>query len=64
MEYITKLFGSDAGFRSHIWLEGKRLIDAGFKPGDTYTQVWLPDRIICKLGRTWVRERRSVPSST
>lgn len=50
MEHIARLFGSDAGFRSHIWLEGQRLDGNGFKAGDEYTQVWLPDKIICIAG--------------
>lgn len=49
---ITKLFGSPSGFRSMLWLEGKRLVDAGFLPGTTYTQVWLPDRIVCMIPGT------------
>jgi hypothetical protein len=50
MEHITKLFGSDAGYRSNIWLEGQRLSDHGFHAGELYTQVWMPDRIVCLRG--------------
>jgi hypothetical protein len=47
VEHVMTLFGSDAGFRSTIWLEGKRVLDAGFKPGEEYTQFWFHDKIVC-----------------
>lgn len=45
-EHIAKLFNAEAGPRAMLWLEGKRLEEAGFVPGDTYTQVWLEDSIV------------------
>lgn len=51
MEHVARLFGSDAGFRSHIWLEGQRLEAVGFNAGQEYTQVWLSDKIICIAGK-------------
>lgn len=49
MNHTAKLFSSSVGYRSLLWLEGKRLADAGFTPGAQYTQTWMGDRIICAL---------------
>jgi hypothetical protein len=39
--FTTKLGKtSKAGERSRIWLEGKRLAAAGFKPGTLYAREW------------------------
>lgn len=48
-EQITALFGSN----NILWLEGKRLTNAGFMPNDEYRQIWITSgdrRIICALG--------------
>jgi len=42
---ITKLFNSGNIPRAHLWLQGQRLLDAGFKPGDVYTQVWADNEL-------------------
>lgn len=50
-EHTTKLFGSDQGERSHVWLEGAKVDQAGFKIGDTYHQLWRKDKsalVLCK----------------
>jgi hypothetical protein len=49
-EQIVKLFGSSAGERSNFWIEGQRLLEAGFNPGAQYTQIWSPDRLTFVTG--------------
>lgn len=51
-KHIASLFSSPVGYRSLLWLEGKRLADAGFLPGVQYTQTWMSDRIIFALAGT------------
>lgn len=38
--FETKLGKSKAGERSRIWIEGARLVAAGFKPGDHFFACW------------------------
>lgn len=42
----TKLFKSRAGERSHIWLEGKKLVDHGFFGHLPYSRLWYRDRLV------------------
>jgi hypothetical protein len=53
-EQIVKLFGSSAGERSNFWIEGQRLLEAGFNPGAQYTQIWSPDRLTFVTGAAHV----------
>lgn len=38
--FITKLGTTRAGERTRIWIEGNRLLDAGFAAGATFTKTW------------------------
>ena len=40
IKFSSKLSTTRAGKRSRIWLQGKRLIAAGFKPGSKYAAIW------------------------
>lgn len=45
-EHISKLFVSKGLANSNLWIEGSRLLDAGFNVGREYSQVWYKDRIV------------------
>ena len=38
--FTTKLGTTRAGPRTRIWIEGQRLLDAGFVPGMCFTKTW------------------------
>lgn len=48
--FTSKLGTTRAGPRSRIWLEGQRLIAAGFRPGAQYTAVWTERTLLLLLG--------------
>jgi hypothetical protein len=43
-KFTTKLGKNKGTARSRIWLQGKRLIEAGFKPGSSYGVTWYSDK--------------------
>lgn len=43
--FTSKLGTSKGNARSRIWLQGKRLIEAGFTPGTAYGAMWYSDRV-------------------
>jgi hypothetical protein len=43
VSFTTKLGTTRAGERTRIWIEGKRLTDAGFKVGDRFIKIWNDD---------------------
>jgi hypothetical protein len=45
-EHISKLFVSKGMENSNLWIEGARLLEAGFNVGREYSQVWYKDRIV------------------
>ncbi len=52
METTTNKLGKTrAGIRTRIWLEGKRLIAAGFTPGKVYTAAWGKNDLVLSLDR-------------
>lgn len=44
--HVSKLFKSNFGPASNLWLEGQRLVDAGFPVGTEYSQFWYKDRLV------------------
>jgi hypothetical protein len=46
--FVSKLGKTSAGERSRIWLEGQRLIDVGFNPGDKIMKRWTDDALTIK----------------
>jgi hypothetical protein len=43
---VAKLFRSKGVDASHIWLEGDRLVEAGFTAGVEYLQTWYKDKLV------------------
>jgi hypothetical protein len=58
--FTSKLGTTRAGPRSRIWLEGQRLIDAGFTPGYHYDAIWTERTLTLIVGEAAVR---AVPSN-
>lgn len=56
--FKTKLGTTRAGERTRIWIEGKRLVDHGFEPGDRFERIWSADKLVLRLicetnGEVW-----------
>lgn len=64
-KFTTKLGKSKGNARSRIWLQGARLIDAGFKPGLAYGATWTSDTLKLELSiKDGQIEQRRVTGTT
>jgi hypothetical protein len=63
-QFISKLGTTKAGHRSRIWLQGKRLVKAGFQAGFEYGAIWSKGALVLDLHSKKQDEVRKVSGST